>query len=732
MKYEKTLILILCFAALSMLTSGCIAQNRNYYFGGWSPDNNNVQVVLDSSGSNRHELVKVLDACRKNPEKMQAAKFLISNLPPDDRATITADLLLDDIDFAFLARETMSWGKDISWSDFLHYVLPHRVSQEKAVNWRRPFYKEILPLVAGCKNIKDAILRINRWCFEKTGFKSTQRWDQNPLMTINRGYGRCEEAVILTVCALRAAGIPARQTMVPAWQHSNDNHTWTEVLIHNKWHFMESANPDFGLDDSWFRGSARKAPLVVSFAYGQLRNHRDPIQKRSFGCTILNSTARYAPADTLKIKLIDKNGNPVKGRIFISVYNYGSFRPVSVIEANDEGNADIILGPGSVLLSSADGKDSAFKISTWIPGEASGRDRITLRLAPDSNPPRQTLMRFSFNDKAALESPDENSEGAKKKDLDNLKQKRLNEFTSLSEAATQFSRDHGSIMAKSGRNLPEILLADNLCPVNDKYYFYKMLEEMPAADLCSYTSDELLDNLRLSLQARGKAESQGITYNNDIFEKFVLNPRILYEQPEPWRRVLTARFTPKNFTPESINLFCSRLKKISRGNLGSQMTPAAVLNSKKYSTDSEVCIFAVAALRSSGIPARALTDEDWIEFYDGNSWLPLFPGLPDKLGDKKATKACKSFYNNWATITFNVSSLKKDGHYPQYFKDFTISRKIDNSYFSSVENSISGDFDNKKNIWRLKVPKNTYWLIHGIRNSNGEALVTTEKINTTE
>ncbi|GKT28937.1 transglutaminase domain-containing protein, partial [Aduncisulcus paluster] len=163
---------------------------------------------------------------------------MIANLPPSDRAGLSAKELTENIDYAFLARESTKWGKNVSWSDFLHYVLPHRVSQEKATSWRKLFFNELIPLVAECESMEEAVLAVNRWCFSKTGFKSTQRWDQNPLMTINRGWGRCEEAVILTVCALRSVGIPERQAMVPAWQHSNDNHTWTEVQVDGKWHYI--------------------------------------------------------------------------------------------------------------------------------------------------------------------------------------------------------------------------------------------------------------------------------------------------------------------------------------------------------------------------------------------------------------------------------------------------------------------------------------------------------------
>lgn len=43
---------------------------------------------------------------------------------------MSAQDLAENLDYAFLAREAMPWGKTVPWDTFLHYVLPHRTSQE--------------------------------------------------------------------------------------------------------------------------------------------------------------------------------------------------------------------------------------------------------------------------------------------------------------------------------------------------------------------------------------------------------------------------------------------------------------------------------------------------------------------------------------------------------------------------------------------------------------------------
>lgn len=728
MFHKSSLLRVAFICAALFIVSGCAARTSGYTPNGWSPLNGQIQMVLKTAGENRAELEKFLNACKGNPEKLQAAMFLTANLPPCDRATLSAELLLDDLNFAFLARETMPWGKDVSWSDFLHYVLPHRVSQEKAVNWRKPFFKEIMPLVADCKTMEEATLKINRWCFERTGFQSTQRWDQNPLMTINRGLGRCEEAVIFLVSALRTAGIPARQAMVPAWQHSNDNHTWTEVLTKTGWHYLESANPDFGLDHAWFSGSVRKAPLVLSYAYGHLKSQRYPIQKENFGCTIFNTTSKYAPASPLKINLSDTNGKPLQSLVVISVFNYGTFSPVSILRTDEKGKAEMIIGPGSVLVSAATGNASVFKVSTWIPGETKKRPALNLRLVKNNNPAGSSLMRFSYKDKSALKTPAHNSEGSKKEELTAIKNIRKHKFQAISAAAVRFNKHYGKNLAKAGLNLPEVLKAADNCPEKDLAVFYRMISEMTPADLSFFSSTDLIDNLQLSIKARKLASQNGIKYDDDIFFNFVLNPRIMYEQPGPWRKVLSEKILPQQGTPLGVNRLCAALKKVARGTLGSSLTPAGVLKSGRASTISEKCVFATAALRTFGIPARFLPEQGWVEFYDGKQWEPLFPDNPKQLGNKHSSISSKSYYAKWGELTFNVASLKNKGRYPQYFKDFSLSKLCDNKYFELVEKSIAGGYNTEKKSWTLKVPDGTYWLIYGRRNSKGEPLVFIHKV----
>ncbi|ACS79543.1 transglutaminase domain-containing protein [Maridesulfovibrio salexigens] len=720
-------------AAICLCTSLCACSTKNYQ-DQFSPYSASIKTILATSGNNRAELENFISRYDENPQKRQAAQFLIANLPPSDRAALSAKELAENLDFAFLARESTKWGKNISWNDFLHYVLPHRVSQEKATSWRKLFFNELLPLVAECESMEEAVLAVNRWCFSKTGFKSTQRWDQNPLMTINRGWGRCEEAVILAVCALRSVGIPARQAMVPAWQHSNDNHTWTEVQVDGKWHYIESANPDYGLDHAWFSGSVRMAPLVVSYAYGNTTSADFPILGRSFGCTLINTTARYAPASRTEVLVVDSKGKPLPGtRVFFSVLNYASFRPVAAKTTDAEGKVKITLGPGSVLLSAANGDNSAYSGSIWIPGKQTGRTPIILRMQPDNKPEGTISFKFAYQDTLKIPTPPKNSEGAKKVEFDSIKNRRLQRLTGMKTSAETALPDSASDIAKSGLNTPQILRAIATCPPSNRDSLLKSISILPVADLLTVKATELIENAEFSDRSRKEAESTGLKYPDNIFEQYVLNPRIIYEQQSNWRKRLHHKF---NLTKvggmekllKRLDKLNTEISSVNKGVLGDTLSPVQVLDTLKTSSITEICILNTAILRSAGIPARFLDELGWVEFYDGELWKPFYPQLTNQIGNANATAESKAFYSNWQRIKFNLPYFKKIKRNPQYFKDFSVSKLIDKNRFQIIEKTIQGKMNPENKTWEISTPQGEYYLISVQRNHQNEPTISVHKI----
>ncbi len=312
-------------------------------------------------------------------------RFLLANMPLSDLALMTSEALIENIHLARKAKQSFGWGCKYPQDFFRSFVLPHRVSQEPFVHWRKQFLEEIGPRVKGL-SMADAILEVNHWSHEKATYRPTDGRDQDPLTTIRSGFGRCEEEMILTICALRSVGIPARQCYTPYWAHSDDNHAWVEAWADGKWYYLGACEPAQELNQAWFSGPAQRAMLVVSTAYGDYQSvtplslaadsvrqtfpsvtesdsemtgrnacrteQSEPVLRRYGRSTLINSTAVYGPTKELVVKVVDKKGTPAKDvRVIFSLWNYGSLMPATSVMTDKDGVAKLVCGIGDWFVS---------------------------------------------------------------------------------------------------------------------------------------------------------------------------------------------------------------------------------------------------------------------------------------------------------------------------------------------------------------------------------------------
>ena len=97
-----------------------------------------LREALNRAGTNKEVLLETINELQG--ERRIAAAFLIMNMPTVDLTSVDERTLQDNIDFAFRVKEEFPWGSGLSQELFLHYVLPHRISQEPLENWRPYFY----------------------------------------------------------------------------------------------------------------------------------------------------------------------------------------------------------------------------------------------------------------------------------------------------------------------------------------------------------------------------------------------------------------------------------------------------------------------------------------------------------------------------------------------------------------------------------------------------------------
>jgi len=325
-----------------------------------------VEKSLEMAGENRAEIEKFLKEAGEGFRRT-AARFLVANMPPAALASLNADELLSEFNLAFKAREDFVWGKNVPDEIFLHFVLPNFITQERYEKYRAYFYPLLKDALKDCKTMEEAALELNKWCGARFKYKPTQMRDQGIFENLKRGYGRCEEMVILYMSAARTVCLPTRQAYTPWWSTCDSNHAWVEVWCDGKWFYLGACEPSNKLNDAWFSTPVKRAPLVLAIAYGRLEKLQEgeEIYEYMERDTIINTTKWYSDTAKVKVKVTD-NGKPLADKLVLFyVFNFGGLRPFAKAKTNNEGIASITLGIGEFFVSSGDDqKYSVVKFKT--------------------------------------------------------------------------------------------------------------------------------------------------------------------------------------------------------------------------------------------------------------------------------------------------------------------------------------------------------------------------------
>ena len=338
MKHRTPVILLF----LTLLCAGCAKPSTRPY-------SETISMVMpDSANPNAAELRAFAQMYPEGSEEARAASFLLEHLPLSDALSMSESDLRDNLEYAFLARRAMPW--DIPWDTFLHYVLPHRTSQEPYQPHRAMLFRELAPLCATAGSMEEALSRVGAWCAARAEYRPTSRRDLGVRSILEAGWGRCEETNILFMAAARAVGLPVRQAMVPWWQHGDGNHAWVEAWTPQGWKFLESGTEFDTLGRTWFAAQAPRMPKVAAHAYGHPTDPR--VYRTGPGFALVDSTDQYTRGTRVRVEVNTADGQPEPGRdVHFAVHSLGGLRPVTKAVTDDRGQAGVILGPGTFFVS---------------------------------------------------------------------------------------------------------------------------------------------------------------------------------------------------------------------------------------------------------------------------------------------------------------------------------------------------------------------------------------------
>lgn len=240
---------------------------------------NRLEEALMFAGDNRDELEKVLSHYHADSLKLQAAIFLIENMPyyytykgkvldslyvvlmqvcdsgrydkdrfsylspfpysqltkEYDSRIIKADYLIENIDYSFKVWRERPWGEYISFADFCEFILPYRIKNEPLTHWKRTFYDHYTPILDSLYNGTDVV----EACTALNHYLISKQWNyfaeiNDPHLPadflIDKRVGDCRDVTDRAIYVMRSVGIPIARDSYFYSPARRNGHAWNALL----------------------------------------------------------------------------------------------------------------------------------------------------------------------------------------------------------------------------------------------------------------------------------------------------------------------------------------------------------------------------------------------------------------------------------------------------------------------------------------------------------------------
>ena len=279
----------------------------------------------------------------------QYLTFLYAYMPQSDLADYDFEFFEDQVKVALEARNTFSWGKTIPDDIFRHFVVVYRVNNENLDTARSYIFHQLKNRIKNM-SMYDAALEVNHWCHEYVDYQPADVRTSAPLATLKTSHGRCGEESTLTVTALRAVGIPARQCYTPRWAHCDDNHAWVEVWVDGKWWFLGACEPDPDLNMGWFAYPSTRTMMVHTNVFGRYEGSEE-VNKKTKYYSCINVLSNYADTVRMTVTVVNEQNKPIKDALVrFKLYNYAEYYTLAAKLTDENGQASLVTGKGDLLI----------------------------------------------------------------------------------------------------------------------------------------------------------------------------------------------------------------------------------------------------------------------------------------------------------------------------------------------------------------------------------------------
>ena len=672
------------------------------------------------------ELFDILETENLTLQEREAMEFLYAYMPLSDLADYNGEFFLNQTRYALRARDTFAWGKTIPEEIFRHFVLTYRVNNEDLDTARMFIFNTLKDRIKNM-SMYDAALEVNHWCHEHVAYRPADIRTSAPLATIRTSLGRCGEESTLTVTALRACGIPARQCYTPRWAHCDDNHAWVEVWVDGKWYFLGACEPDPELDMGWFAFPSTRTMMVHTNAFGKY-NGSEEINKQSHLYSCLNLMPNYAETRIVTITVNDKNGQPVPdAAVKFKLYNYSEYYPLATINTNNEGKASLTTGMGDLLV-------WASKENLYNYAQINVRETENLTITLDKEAGKEYVENFNMTPPMGKLNKKEVSEEKVKINTqrlqyeDSLRTAYMNTFMTEEKAKTILNEnltpeEVWNFLHKSEGNHAEIVKFMNQHKTkNSKIDFKGFLAALADKDLRDTPAEILNDHLTpIGKFSTHFAQDDNIseTERIDIYNKGILPARISNELIRPWRNYLAEKMAAEVGNDATYikvkewilkNITINDEENYSR----CPISPRGVFDLRVSDAHSRN-IFFVAACRALGLPAYLDNANGQLYAFGEGNW--------QKVNFEESDK------NNATNGTLIINLPENLGFKPEYWIHYTLAR-FENGDF------VTYDFENDPRVAEfpvnLSLTPGYYMLSTGNRYSDGAVVSRLEFFNVKE
>lgn len=637
----------------------------------------------------------------------EGLEFLYAYMPLSDFTLQDGRYYLAQVKSALEARSFFDWGEKVPEDIFLHFVLPYRVNNEYTDTARQVFLAELKNRIKGMP-MAEAALEVNHWCHEKVIYKGTDIRTSGPLTTVRTAFGRCGEESTFTVAAMRSVCIPARQVYTPRWAHTDDNHAWVEVWIDGRWNYLGACEPEAELNVGWFSEPVKRAMMTHTFVFGKYNGNEEIIENGDRYAR-LNLLKNYTDTKTLPVKVTNKDGQPIHdAKVEFGLYNYAEFYPIATKYTDKDGCCTITTGYGDLLVQAQfSGKSSGTLV------RANSIDTVSIVISDKtvlfpageyllSPPIRQRVDTLGdaklFANNLRLIQEDSIRNVYISTFIDSLSAVRIigTQDLNMSETWNYISQSRG--------NWNEIIAFIKELSSEKISNGIAMLANISEKDLHDIKASTLVNHLyALDVYPTRKILSA------EIYNPYILSPRIGNEFVTPWRSFIQRHFNPaqaEDFRSNPMKIRDWILKNITLDSTsnyyGVPLHIEGILELSRADNYSRDLLF-VAICRSFGIPARLETATQRPQFLVDNGWNDVFFHAQSNNQPLRSNLTLKNLSNDPEFV-------------PRYYIHYTIAR-YDKGNFVTL------DYETDPRLLKLPVTLSVdtgfYRMITGNRLSNG-------------